>query len=235
MRIIAVGPLHNEGERAAEFVRKFLPGSVDEILIVDDASTDDSAKQAAQAGATVLTLKERVGCGGAIREGIDYGLKKGYEIFVVSATNGKDDPREISKVLRPVLEGSADFVQGSRYLAGGRWENMPLHRQWGTRLYSLLFSLFVRHWITDGTNGFRAFHRRLLEDPRVNIHQSWLDEYAVETYLFVQAIRLGYGVKEAPVSKIYPASRNGYTQMKSWSGWWNHFKPVPLLTFGLKK
>jgi dolichol-phosphate mannosyltransferase len=235
MKIIAIGPMFNEGERAAEVARKFPVGAVDEILIVDDASTDDSAEKIRQTGASVLTLPERSGCGGAIRAGIDYGLKKGYDVFVVFAANGKDNPQEVQNLLRPIIEEGADFVQGSRYLPGGRWGNMPLHRKWGTRAYSLLFSLFVRYWITDGTNGFRAFRRSLLENPGVNIHQSWLDGYSVETYLFVQAIRFKYKVREAAVSKIYPPSKNGYTKMKAWSGWWNHFKPVPYLTLGLKK
>jgi dolichol-phosphate mannosyltransferase len=228
--------MHNEGKRTAEVVRQFPPGSVDEILIVNDASTDDSAEKVNQTGASLLTLKERSGCGGAIRAGIDYGFKKGYEIFVIFAANGKDNPQEVSKLLKPILEEGADFVQGSRYLPGGQWDNMPFHRQWGTRAYSLLFSLFTGHWITDGTNGFRAFRRGLLENPRVNIHQTWLDGYSVETYLFTQAVRLGYKVRETPVTKIYPSSRNGhYTKMKPWSGWWNHFKPIPFLTLGIKK
>ena len=235
MKILAIGPMYNEGERAVEVVRKFPRGSVDEILVVDDASTDGAAAKVAQAGATVLSLKERSGCGGAIRAGIDYGLKKGYDVFIIFAVNGKDNPQDVSKLLRPIQEEGMDFVQGSRYLRGGEWANMPLHRLWGTRAYSALFSIFLGKKITDGTNGFRAFRSRLLEDSRVNIHQEWLDGYSVETYLFAQAIRLGYHVAEAPVAKIYPPSKNGYSKMKPWSGWWNHFKPVPLLTLGIKK
>lgn len=235
MKTIAIGPLYNEGDRAAEVVGKFPAGSVDEILIVDDASTDGTGEKVARTGATVLRLNERAGCGGAIRAGIDYGFKKGYDVFVVFAVNGKDNPAEVSRLLRPLFEEGADFVQGSRYLPGGGWQNMPAHRLWGTRAYSFLFSAFLGKTISDGTNGFRAFRRRLLEDPRVRIHQEWLDGYSVETYLFAQAIRFGYQVREVPVTKVYPPSKNGYTKMKPWSGWWNHFKPVPLLTLGLRK
>ena len=175
MKTIAIGPMYNEGELAAEIVGKFPTGSVDEILIVDDASTDGSGEKAARTGATVLRLDKRAGCGGAIRAGLDYGLRKGYDVFVVFAVNGKDNPAEASRLLRPIFEKGADFVQGSRYLPGGQWQNMPAHRIWGTRAYSLLFSLFLMKNISDGTNGFRAFHRRLLEDPRIDIHQDWLD------------------------------------------------------------
>lgn len=235
MKIIAIAPMFNEGERTIEVVRKFPKGLVDEVLIVNDASTDGAEKKVADAGAKVLNLPTRSGCGIAIRHGIDYGLKNGYDVFVILAANGKDNPEEISKLIESIRSGNSDFVQGSRYLPGGAWSHMPFHRQWGTRLYSFLFSVLVRKRITDATNGFRAFRRQFLEDKRLDIWQDWLDGYAVETYLFVQAIRFGYRVKEVPVTKNYPNVQKGYTKVRPWVDWWNHFKPAPLLAFGIKK
>lgn len=236
MKTIAIAPMRNEGIRTAEVVRKFPLSIVDEILIVNDASTDDSPSQLAGTPATVLTLKHQMGCGRAIREGFLYGLEKGYDIFIVLAGNGKDNPALIPQLVAPIHAGKADFVQGSRYLPGGSaGGNMPLHRKFGTRAYSFLFSICTFQWITDATNGFRAIRRSILEDKRIDLSQEWLDGYAIESYLFVQAIRLGYRVAEVPVTKIYPSSRNGYTKMKPWGGWWNHFKPIPLVTLGIKK
>lgn len=235
MRVVAIGPLYNEGERVLQVVQRFPRSLVEEIVIVDDASTDGTGEKAARSGATVLTLSKRSGPGSAIREGIDYGLKKGYDVFVVFAANGKDNPEEISRLLKPIQENRADFVQGSRYLKGGVSRNMPLHRVWGIPLFSFLFSLAVRRRITDGTNGFRAFRRNVVEDPCINLWQEWLDGYPLERYLFLQAIRLGYRVIEVPVTKIYPKSKTNYTKQKPWIDWWNCFKPIPYVTFGLKK
>jgi len=235
MKIIAIGPMYNEGERALQVVQRFPPGLVNEIVIVDDASTDDTAEKVARSGATVLKLPRRSGPGTAIRAGIDYGLKKEYDTFVIFATNGKDNPREIPQLLAPLRENRADFVQGSRYLEGGAWRNMPLHRICGIPVFTFLFSLSVGRKITDATNGFRAFRRELLEDPRINLWQDWLDGYPLETYLFLQAIRLGYRVVEVPITKIYPNSKTGYTKQKPWIDWWNYFKPIPYVTFRMKK
>lgn len=235
MKTIAIGPMYNEGERALQVIRRFPPHAVDEIVIVDDASTDGAAQKLAQAGATVLTLTQRSGPGTAIRTGIDYGLKKGYDLFVTFATNGKDNPGEIPRLLAPIRDKGYDFVQGSRYLKGGEWRNMPFHRIWGIPVFTFLFSLAVGRKITDATNGFRAFRRKLLEDPRIDLRQEWLDGYPLETYLFLQAIRLGHRVVEVPISKIYPNSKTGYTKQKPLIDWWNYFKPIPYVTLGLKK
>lgn len=235
MKVIAIGPMHNEGERPLEVIGCFPKDLVQEIVIVDDASTDGGGEKARASGATVLTLPRRSGPGPAIRAGIDYGLKKGYDLFVIFATNGKDNPKEIPNLLAPLHENRADFVQGSRYLEGGAWRNMPFHRVWGIPAFTFLFSLAVGRKMTDATNGFRAFRRSLLEDPRINLHQEWLEGYPLETYLFLQVIRLGYRVVEVPTTKSYPNSKKGYTKQRPWIDWWNYFKPIPYVTFGLKK
>lgn len=227
--------MYNEGDRVLQVIRRFPRNLVQEIVIVDDASSDGAGPKAAQAGATVLTHPKRLGPGTAIRTGVDYGLKKGYDVFITFATNGKDNPQEIPHLLAPIQEDRADFVQGSRYLKGGGWRNMPFHRIWGIPVFTFFFSLAVRRKITDATNGFRAFRRALVEDPRINLHQEWLQGYPLETYLFLQVLRLRYRVVEVPITKIYPNSRTAYTKQKPWIDWWNYFKPIPYVTFRLKK
>ena len=235
MKIIAIGPMYNEGERAVGVIKRFPSKVVDEIVVVDDASTDDASQRVAQAGAKVLSLAKRSGPGTAIRTGIDYGLKKDFDVFVIFATNGKDNPEEIPQLLAPIKEDHADFVQGSRYLQGGSWRNMPFHRIWGIPIFTFLFSLSIRRKITDATNGFRAIRRNIFEDRRINLWQDWLEGYPLETYLFLQAIRLGYRVVEVPITKMYPNTKKGYTKQKPWIDWWNYFKPIPYVTLGLKK
>lgn len=233
-RVITILPVLNEEDKIRHIVAKAPRDLVDEILVVDDCSNDDTASEAHQGGATVLSNQTRVGCGAAIRIGIDYALERRYDIIAVMAGNGKDDARDIPALLRG-LENGFDFVQGSRYLKGGVWENMPLHRVIGTKVYSFLFSILNGLWITDATNGYRAYRASLFDDKRINIWQSWLRNYEVESYLFSKSIRLGYRVGEVPVSKIYPPSLAlGYTKMKPFVDWWRHFRPSLLLALRLK-
>jgi len=127
-------------------------------------------------------------------------------------------------------------VQGSRYLKGGDFGNMPFYRQLATRyVHPLLFSLFVGRRFTDTTNGFRAIRLSALRDPRIDMDQPWLDRYELEPYLFFKMNRLGYKVTEVPVTKIYPPHELGYTKMKPVTGWWSILRPVLLLGLGIKR
>ena len=113
---------------------------------------------------------------------------------------------------------------------------MPVYRVMATRvMHPLLFSLAARRRITDSTNGFRAMRLSMFDDARINLDQPWLDKYELEPYVFFKAIRLGYKVKEVPVSKIYPPKHLGYTKMKPITGWWSILRPIFLLGLGLRK
>ena len=234
--VVAIAPAYNEGENIETILRSFPAGVVDQIVIVNDASSDDTGIRARHAGAHVIDHPRRMGCGPAIRTGLDYALKNNFDIAVIIAGNGKDDPRQIDRILGCLQREGADLVQGSRYWDGGYWTNMPLHRQWGTRLYSFLFSCLCGKRITDGTNGFRALRTSLLKDSRINLWQDWLNNYEVESYLLFKSIRLGYRVREVGVSKLYPPGKpRGYTKMRPFLDWWSHFRPALLLRLGIKK
>ena len=77
---------------------------------------------------SVVVHEKRKGIGCAIREGIDYGLTHHFDVAVVLAGNNKDNPHEIPRVLAPILEEGFDYVQGSRFLSGGKKVNNPFFR-----------------------------------------------------------------------------------------------------------
>jgi dolichol-phosphate mannosyltransferase len=234
-RVIVVIPAYNEESRVSRAVIG-MPSVVDLALVVDDGSTDRTAEIAREHGATVISLPGHTNIDAALRAGFDVALRDGYDIVVIMAGNGKDDPREIPRLLKPIEEDGIEFVQGSRYLPGGRHANMPFHRTFGTRLYPRLLHLATGFPATDGTNGFRAFKTSLLRDPRIDFRQPWLDPYGTELYLVIKAIRLGYRMTEVPVSKIYPNTKkyDSYTKIRPMTDWWNILRPLVFLTLKLR-
>lgn len=235
-RILAVSAVYNEEKNIGRVIDQFKRVGLSEIAVVDDGSTDTTVQILERHGVTVLRNGRQQGLGMAARNLVQYARTHAYNILVTFAGNGKDNPQEIPRLLKPILEEGYDFVQGSRYLKGGRSVNLPFYRWIGTRLiYPFLFFLFTGRAITDATNGFRAFRVSLLEDDRLNIHQDWLRQYELEPYILYKAVTLGYNVKEVPVAKIYPQRGDRYTKMRPITGWWSIVRPILLLGLRIKR
>lgn len=229
-KIIAIAPVFNEELKIGEVVRRIPRDVVDEILVVDDGSTDSSVTVAESQGATTISLGSTIGVGAAIRAGYQYAVENGFGIAVVMAGNNKDHPEEIPLLLDPIVSGNAALVQGSRWLGNvGDLGEMPLYRRIATRLHPWLFNLISGASMTDTTNGFRAASLELLSDSRLNLDQEWLNEYELEVYLLYKARKLGYPVVEVPVTKTYPPKALGQTKMKPIIGWWSILRPLFLL------
>ncbi len=236
LTLIAVAPAHNEGQKIGRVVDRALPGIFDTVLVVDDASTDQTPSIAREKGAMVIELSCRGGVGAAIRAGLEYAISANYDVAVILAGNNKDDPDEANRLVDPIADGESDFVIGSRYLPGGRCGgDMPLYRRWATRLHPWLMSWFCGRKLTESTNGFRAIRLAVLRDPRIRLRQRWLDRYGLEVYLLWKVIKLGYRHREVPCTKIYPSRREGFTKMRPVVDWWNILRPIFLLGFGLRE
>ena len=113
--------------------------------------------------------------------------------------------------------------------------DMPLYRKFATRLHPLLVSLFCGKRVTESSNGYRAMKVTLLADPRIDLHQDWLDGYELEVYLLMKLIKLGYRTTEVPVSKIYPSKTVGNTKMRPLVDWWNMLFPIFVTGLGIEK
>ncbi|MEE9294171.1 MAG: glycosyltransferase family 2 protein [Phycisphaerae bacterium] len=206
-----------------------------DVVVVDDGSTDGTTQLIRSRNQATVRHQHRSGAGACVRSAIHYFLDRDYEILVMLAGNDKDRPAEILRLIEPILGNECDLVQGSRYLPGGYAGNTPFYRRVATRyVHPWLFSGVIGQRMTDTTNGFRAIHRRVLQDSRMNLEARWLDGYELEPYLLYKAVKLGYRVGEVPVTKVYPPKAVGYTKMKPVTGWWSILRPIFLLGLGIK-
>jgi glycosyltransferase involved in cell wall biosynthesis len=163
LRSIAIVPAYNEAESLGTVLEEI--HAVDpelEVVVVNDGSTDDTAKVAAAAGAAVVSLPFNVGIGGAVQTGYQYALEHGFEVAIQVDADGQHDPREIGQVLEPVFDGRADLVVGTRFVKGGGYRGTRLRRV-GIRIFAGVVSLLVGQRVSDTTSGFRAVNRRALK------------------------------------------------------------------------
>jgi len=159
-RIAAIVPAYNEAgaiSRVVEEIRAF-DRAID-VVVVDDASTDDTAAVAESLGATVLRLPFNVGIGGAVQTGFRYALREGHETAVRLDGDGQHDASQLGKLLAPLERGEADFVVGSRFVEDAGAYRPPLARRIGIRVFARLVSLLCRQRVTDTTSGFLALDR----------------------------------------------------------------------------
>ena len=199
----------NEGDKIRAQVERMrgIDETVD-IVIADGGSTDGALTPERLRRAGVRTLLVKTGPGGLsaqMRMALAYALDEGYEGVIAIDGNNKDDPGAIPAFARALSEG-VDHVQGSRFVRGGRAINTPIHRWIAVRaLHAPLISLAARWRYTDTTNGFRAYSRRLLVDPRVAPFRAVFSRYELHYYLAIRAARLGFRIVELPVTREYPA------------------------------
>ena len=203
-------PVINEGERISRLLQRMAALSIAEhadIIIVDGGSSDGSlALEALQAlGVRGLLVKTAPGkLSAQLRCAYAFALDEGYAGIVTIDGNDKDDPAAIPRFIEALRDG-VDFVQASRFVAGGQAENTPISRNFAIRfIHAPLLSLFSGfHW-TDTTQGFRAYSRKLLLAPEVAPFRRVFMTYELLAYLSYRAPRLGYRCIELPSARRYP-------------------------------
>ena len=163
-RIVAIGPAWNEAGAIGVVVDEILAfdSSID-VVVIDDASADETVAIAERHGATVLPLLFNVGIGGAVQTGFRYARDEGYEIAVRLDGDGQHDASELEKLFEPIRAGEADLVIGSRFVDPDGSYRPPFARRVGIRVFAGLVSLLGGQKVTDTTSGFSAMNRAGIE------------------------------------------------------------------------
>ena len=193
---LAVVPCYNEEATIGSIVLK-AKRHVDKVLVVDDGSTDDTAKIAKEAGATVISHKKNEGKSFGIKTGFKYALSNRYDYVVTIDGDGQHNPDEIPTVLGNIMNNGYDISIGFRH---GASTEMPPWRKIGKRVLDYATSFGNGGNVTDSQCGFRAFNKKAVQSltPRLNG-----GAFNVESEQLIKAHELGLNVINTRVSCRY--------------------------------
>jgi len=226
-KILVLIPAFNEGEQIAAIVKevqKELPEAM--VLVINDGSSDQTAGQAAAAGAKVLTHPFNMGYGVALQTGYKFALRSGYDCVLQMDGDGQHDPRYLRRLLAAVEEGQADVALGSRFLGPGGYR-APFFRRMGMRLFGFLASRLSGQKFSDPTSGYQALNRRAIN---FCVKDSFPGDYPDADVLILMR-RLGLRIREIPV-EMQP-SLNGRSMHSGWKPLYYIYKMLLSISLNL--
>jgi dolichol-phosphate mannosyltransferase len=218
---VAVFVINENGRLLRQLDKMQQVGAALDVVIADGGSTDGSTTEANLKPRGVRALLVKTGAGklsAQMRMAFDWAMQQGYEGVVTIDGNDKDGTEALTRFVE-ALDRGLDHVQGSRYVPGGVAINTPKLRNLGIKLlHAPLISIASRFRYTDTTNGFRAYSRKFLLDPRVDPFRDVFERYELHYYLAIRAARLGFRVEEVPVTRAYPDKGPIPTKISPWKG-----------------
>jgi glycosyltransferase involved in cell wall biosynthesis len=196
-QLSVVMPVYNERHTIAEIVERVQALEIDkELIVVDDASTDGTRDileclATVPPGFRLFVHEQNQGKGAALRTGF---AQAAGEVVVVQDADLEYDPRDILRLIEPIVQGRADVVYGSRFLQGAANDPSLVHRL-GNRLLTAASNFCTGQKLTDMETCYKAFHRHVL--PSLNITQN---RFGVEPELTAQVAAARFRVVEVPIS-----------------------------------
>jgi len=227
-KIIAAMPAYNEGKYVGSLVVQARQ-HVDEVIVVDDGSTDHTARVAELAGANVVRHTENRGYGSAIQSILAEAKKQDADILVILDADSQHNPDEIPSLVKAVSEG-ADVVIGSREM---QRSEIALYRRLGQRVLSRLTRVASREKLSDTESGFRAYSRKAIDT--LELKETGM---AVSSEIVSEANAKGLKITEVPVSVIYTEDGSTLNPVRHGVGVMNRILVMiserrPLFFFGL--
>jgi glycosyltransferase involved in cell wall biosynthesis len=193
--IAAVIPAFNEEKHIGDVVRR-TRAKIDNVLVVDDGSSDATAEHARQAGAEVIVHPENRGKGESIKTGLRHWLDRQFDFVVILDADGQHRPEEIDRfVAAAVSEAEPKLILGNRM---NDVSAMPLVRRMVNRYMSNKISRVCGQKIPDTQCGFRMLHRQLIPELL-----DGADRFEYETEMLIVASRKGFRIESVPITTVY--------------------------------
>jgi glycosyltransferase involved in cell wall biosynthesis len=212
-KIVIVMPAYNAARTLADTFRAIPAGYYDEIVVVDDHSRDDTVARARELNLKAIRHPHNVGYGGNQKTCYMEALRDGATIVVMLHPDGQYDPEVVPEMIRPIREGRADMVLGSRMMVpgGAKRGGMPLWKRVANRFLTTLENLAMGRRFTECHTGYRAYSRRFLETVPFLRNSNG---FVFDTEVIFQAVHFGLPVVEVPVASRYfeDASSVGFRQ-----------------------
>ena len=193
-----------------------IPEWVNEIIIIDDGSSDKTGEVVVSVGnpkANLVSLKRNLGVGNAVLTGYSIALQHGADIVVKVDSDGQMDTNFIEKLIAPILNGHANYVKGNRFFRRSGIKKMPIIRRIGNMGLSFMIKMASGYWnIFDPTNGFTAISTSII--PLLNFNNIG-KRYFFESSLLIELGLLRAVVKDVDVPAIYNDEKSHLSEFKS--------------------
>ena len=199
--IIVVMPAYNAAETLAKTVAEIPVGTVDDILVVDDASSDATVERAAELGLTTFRHDSNFGYGRNQKTCYAEALRRGADIVVMVHPDYQYSPKLIAAMASMIAYGTYDIVIGSRILGTGAIRGgMPKYKYVANRFLTLVQNILISYKLSEYHTGFRAFSRKVLESLPLEANS---DDFVFDNQMLAQAVYFGFSIGEVSCPTRY--------------------------------
>lgn len=200
-KIVVVMPAYNAGRTLEQTVAEIPAEYVDEIVLVDDGSHDDTVAQARALGLTTIVHPKNRGYGGNQKSCYGEALRRGADIVVMVHPDYQYSPRLVVALAGMVASGHYDCVLGSRILGGGTLDGgMPLYKYVANRCLTLFQNLLLNAKLSEYHTGYRAFSAELLRTLPLEENS---EDFVFDNEMLAQALWFGFRIGEASCPTRY--------------------------------